>query len=135
MAYRVLPEQQITNTRKALGVLMPFSSDSVFVPTYSSLEAYKVNLYNFFLTAKGERVFDPDFGSTILSHLFSQTDEQLEKSLQDTIVFEIDRYFPKIEVQSVSVETFSEDHVCQISIRFRLKDTELEDELVLDVER
>lgn len=134
MAYRVLTEQHITNPRRALGVLMPFSSDSVFVPTYSSLEAYKVNLYNFFLTAKGERVLDPDFGSELLSHLFSQTDDNLERTLQNTITFEINRYFPKVELQSVTVDTFPEEHICQISIRFSLKGTELEDELVLEIE-
>lgn len=134
MSYRILTEQHITNRRKALGVLMPFSSDSVFVPTYSSLEAYKVNLYNFFLTAKGERILDPNFGSDLLSHLFSQSDEDLENTLRNTITFEIDKYFPKVELQDITVESFPEEHICQISIKFSLRGTELEDELVLEIE-
>ena len=134
MSYRILTEQHITNRRKALGVLMPFSSDSVLVPTYSSLEAYKVNLYNFFLTAKGERILDPNFGSDLLSHLFSQSDEDLENTLRNTITFEIDKYFPKVELQDIAVESFPEEHICQISIKFSLRGTELEDELVLEIE-
>lgn len=134
MAYRISPEQQARNTRRALGVLMPFSNDSVFVPTYSSLEAYKVNLYNFFLTAKGERVLNPDFGSELLSHLFSQqTGNDFARTIQNTITFEIEKYFPRVEVEDVLVDSFPEENTCQISIKFKIKGTELEDELVLEI--
>ena len=41
--------------RVAIGVKLPFSGKAVFNSTFTSAEAIKNNLINYFLTGKGER--------------------------------------------------------------------------------
>lgn len=137
MAYRVLQrDPRDLSNRKAIGVQMPFESDTVFVPTYNSLEAYKVNLYNFFMTGKRERFLNPEMGSTLLEYLFEPIPDQYTvKAIQDNIQFEIEKFFPRLEVLEIKLEDFPEYNSVQVTIFFRIKNTELEDKLVIDVNR
>ena len=43
--------------RKAVGISLPFSGQAVFNSTYTTKDAIKNNIINFFLTGKGERFF------------------------------------------------------------------------------
>ena len=137
MAYKVLQrDPRDLSNRKAIGVQMPFESDTVFVPTYNSLEAYKVNLYNFFMTGKQERFLNPEMGSTLLEYLFEPIPDQYTvKAIQDNIQFEIEKFFPRLEVLEIKLEDFPEYNSVQVTIFFRIKNTELEDKLVMDVNR
>lgn len=138
MAYKVLQQdpRDVVSKRKAIGVQMPFNTDSVFIPTYNSLEAYKVNLYNFFMTEKKERYLNPELGSNLMQYLFSQApDADLRRNIQETITLEIERFFPRLEIIQISIDEYPDENVMQINIRFRVKGTELEDNLVLDVNR
>lgn len=138
MAYKVLQQdpRDVVSKRKAIGVQMPFNTDSVFIPTYNSLEAYKVNLYNFFMTEKKDRYLNPELGSNLMQYLFSQApDADLRRNIQETITLEIERFFPRLEIIQISIDEYPDENVMQISIRFRVKGTELEDNLVLDVNR
>lgn len=138
MAYKVLQQdpRDVVSKRKAIGVQMPFNTDSVFTPTYNSLEAYKVNLYNFFMTEKKERYLNPGLGSNLMQYLFSQSpDPDLNRSIQETISFEVERFFPRLEIIQITVDEYPDENTVQINIRFRVKGTELEDNLVLDVNR
>lgn len=138
MAYKISQQdpRDIVSKRKAIGVQMPFNTDSVFIPTYNSLEAYKVNLYNFFMTEKKERYLNPGLGSNLMQYLFSQSpDPGLSRSIQETISFEIERFFPRLEIIQITIDEYPDENMMQITIRFRVKGTELEDNLVLDVNR
>lgn len=138
MAYKVLQQdpRDVVSKRKAIGVQMPFNTDSVFIPTYNSLEAYKVNLYNFFMTEKKDRYLNPELGSNLMQYLFSQApDADLRRNIQETITLEIERFFPRLEIIQISIDEYPDENVMQIGIRFRVKGTELEDNLVLDVNR
>lgn len=137
MAYKVLQrDSRDLNNRKAIGVQMPFESDTVFVSTYNSLEAYKVNLYNFFMTGKRERFLNPEMGSSLLEYLFEPIPDQYTvKTIQDNIQFEIEKFFPRLEVLEIKLEDFPEYSSVQVTIFFRIKNTELEDKLVIDVNR
>lgn len=122
------------NKRKAIGVLMPFSSDSVFTSTYNTLEAYKVNLYNFFMTSQGERYLNPRLGSSLLQYLFEPGfTEESKASLQGTILNEIETYFPRLEITQLDIEEYVDKHIYQVKIQFKVRNTELEDNIVIEV--
>jgi hypothetical protein len=55
-----------------VGVGLPFSSNQVFNITYTTQEAIKTNLINYFLTGESERFFNPTFGAGIGAVLFNQ---------------------------------------------------------------
>lgn len=137
MAYRVLyQDPRDLDNRKAIGVKMPFNNDSVFIPTYNSIEAYKVNLYNFFMTEKGERYLNPQLGSSLMQYLFSPTlDKDTLSSIRNTIQYEIETFFPRLEIVQINLDEYPDENLLQIDIQFKIKGTELEDNLVLDINR
>lgn len=138
MAYRIIYQnpRDLESDRRAIGVLMPFNNDNVFVPTYNTLEAYKVNLYNFFMTEKKERYLNPELGSTLLSFLFNPaTDEGTIRGIQETIRSEMIRFFPRLEVINIQVDDFPEENAVQVDVWFKIKGTELKDHLLLDISK
>ena len=56
----------------AIGVDIPFNSDNVFAPNYSSTDAIKNNLINFLLTNQDERYLNPNFGGNLRAFIFEQ---------------------------------------------------------------
>ena len=58
------------NKSAAVGVNLPFSDPAVFKPNYTTKDAIKNNLINFFLTNQGERPLNPSFGSGLRAFIF-----------------------------------------------------------------
>ena len=63
--------------RKAVGLDLPFSGQAVFNSTYQTKDALKINLINYFLTNKGERMLNPTFGSSIRELLFENINQSV----------------------------------------------------------
>ena len=63
------------NYRKAVGFALPMDGNAVFRPTYTTRDQIKSNLINYMLTNKGERGFNPNFGSNLRALLFEQIDD------------------------------------------------------------
>ena len=61
-----------TRQRVGIGVDIPFSSGGVFTPNYTTREAIKNNIINFFLTNPGERPANPLFGGGLRDFIFEQ---------------------------------------------------------------
>jgi hypothetical protein len=51
-----------TKPGTAVGVAIPFNAPGVFYSTYTTKDAIKNNLIEFFLTEPGERYLNPTFG-------------------------------------------------------------------------
>lgn len=135
MAYRVEKIAPVDiDERKAVGIKLPFSSDSVFTSTYQTLDAYKTNLINYLLTNKGERYFNPDFGSNIRSLLFEPSFSELRKEgLKSDLIQELSIFFPKLVVDAIEISD-EIDHVIQIYLKFHIRDSRLSEELVVNFE-
>lgn len=137
MAYRVgnIPSQDLTSNRTAVGVGLPFSGNAVFRSTYQTIDAYKTNLTLYFLTCKGERYYDPEFGSDLKKLLFEPSLSDDRKSLvENNLREDIARYFPKLEIDEIDMENYEDQNILQIYIRFHIKNTNQEADLTIDVE-
>ena len=55
-----------TKPGTAVGVAIPFTAPGVFYSTYTTKDAVRNNLINFFLTNPPERYLNPTFGSGII---------------------------------------------------------------------
>ena len=97
--YRVNPIDLQPNV--AVGISLPFNTSNVFTSTYSTKDQVKYNLINFILTNKGERLFNPNFGSSIKEYLFESITGETEDSMKDTLSAELSTYFPEIIVTSI----------------------------------
>ena len=74
MAYRIYNQfpSDLKNGRRAIGFSLPFTGEAVFNPTYTTKDQMRSNIINYFLTNKGERIFNPSFGANLREKLFSQ---------------------------------------------------------------
>ena len=109
MAY-VLPKRIIKDTEPefdnyAYGFEFPTNSNTLFKPTYSSFEAAKSNLRNLLLTAKGERVMQPDFGTGLHELLFEQMEDlEFESKIQKVITDSVGYWLPYIVIDEINIE-------------------------------
>ena len=121
--------------RVAIGVKLPFSGKAVFNSTYTSAEAIKTNLINYFLTGRGERFMNPTFGNGLQTLLFDQLTEDKVKQIDALIKADISYYFPRIEIVNISTEGIPETNTVQFALSYKVKDTNIEDELSINFEQ
>ena len=91
-----------TRTGTGVGVGLPFNAPAVFNITYTTKEAIKNNLINFFLTNKNERYLNPIFGSNLRSFIFQQISSNNIDSLKEDIQYQVGLYFYNIIYLSLS---------------------------------
>jgi len=105
MAYvrstRVDPRDFQVNT--AIGVGLPFNAPGVFNSIYSTREQIKFNVVNLVLTSKGERIENPNFGTTLRSQLFGQMTEDTLDSVRTDIINSIAIYIPEVAVRNIEL--------------------------------
>lgn len=104
--YRVHPLDLKRNT--AIGVMLPMGGDPLFKLSYTTEEQALSNLKNLLLTRKGERPFQPLFGTNVYSLLFEQLNEDTNTTLRDTLESDINFWLPYIIVDDILV-TQNED--------------------------
>jgi hypothetical protein len=88
-----------------IGLRMPFdkAETGLFGTTETTLEQAGHNIKNLLLTAKGERVMQPDFGSNLRALLFEQEDENLNVDIEETIQEAMSTWLPYINISSVDI--------------------------------
>jgi phage baseplate assembly protein W len=121
--------------RKAVGVKLPFSGKAVFNSTYQTREALKTNLINYFLTARGERYLNPTFGNGLQALLFEQLTQDKIKEIDATIRADIEFYFPKVEPTELNTVGLPDTNTVQFAMRYKVKNTNIEDEVVINFEQ
>lgn len=122
MAYirstRIDPRDLQKNT--AIGVKLPFNAPGVFYSTFSTSDQIKYNLINLLLTAKGERVENPEFGTTLKAQLFEQIDPDSFIDIQDSILDSIQMYIPEIKVNKINFIPDADINVLTVSIAYQI---------------
>ena len=121
--------------RVAIGVGLPFSGKAIFNSTFTSAEAIKNNLINYFLTGKGERFMNPSFGNGLQTLLFDQLTEGKVKQIDAIIKADLEFYFPRVEVVNINTEGIPDRNTVEFSMSYRVKETNIEDELTINFEQ
>ncbi len=91
------------NPNIAIGVSLPLNGPGVFNSTFTTREAKKNNLINFFLTNPGEIPLNPQFGAGLKIYLFEQANEPTFEDLKSFIKQKLDIYFPSITILNLDV--------------------------------
>ena len=120
--------------RKAVGVSLPFSGKAVFNSNYETKEAIKSNIINYLLTGKGERYMNPTFGSGIRDELFTNVNRENTSSLEVKVASELRNYFPNLAIVQLSITPLPDSNLISLSINFKIKDTQVEDEVTINFE-
>jgi|MDSY01.1.fsa_nt_gb phage baseplate assembly protein W len=114
MAY-ILDKKIVKDTEEfsnsAYGITLPLQpgNGTMFAQSYSSFEAAKSNLKNLLLTRKGERPFQPDFGTGLAALLFEPlTDGVLEDKIEAAITTSVNYWLPYIDIDEIEVQMTDE---------------------------
>jgi phage baseplate assembly protein W len=121
--------------RVAIGVGLPFSGKAIFNSTFTSAEAIKNNLINYFLTGKGERFMNPSFGNGLQTLLFDQLTEGKVKQIDAIIKADLEFYFPRVEIVNINTEGIPDRNTVEFSMSYRVRETNIEDELTINFEQ
>ena len=118
----------------AVGVSLPFSAAAVFTPTYTTKDATKSNIINFFLTNKGERPFRPNFGANLRADIFQAATESDYDLLKEKIAFEISNNFPNVNLDSINILGSEDLNAITVTISYSIKSFGITDEVTLTFE-
>lgn len=119
MAYRIPNKNPIdVGSRVAIGVSLPFNTPQVFTQTYTTQEQIKSNIINYVLTDRGERVFNPTFGSNIRASVFENITPNLLQNLQITLQDDLKMNFPSVNFYKVEITPNYDTNVINIAIYY-----------------
>ena len=86
---------------KGVGIQIPFDGPTGLNITYTTKDAVKSNILNFFLTGKKERIMNPIFGAGIREQIFEQITQGTAQNIEDLISFGLTEYFPQIKLNNL----------------------------------
>ena len=100
-----------------VGVRFPLdhSQEGFFYKTKTILDQAKSNMRNLLLTSKGERVMQPEFGSTLTDVLFNQG-EDVENQIDEAIREAVSNWLPYIIINEINM--FQQGNQVDVSIDF-----------------
>ena len=120
-----------TRQRVGIGVDIPFSSGGVFTPNYTTREAIKNNIINFFLTNPGERPANPLFGGGLRNFIFEQISFENLDFLKEDINTKLQQFFPDVVINEVEVIGNEDQNEVVVNLQYAVSNTGIEDELNL----
>jgi phage baseplate assembly protein W len=118
-----------------VGVGLPFSNSSVFNTTYTTREALKANLINFFLTGENERFLNPNIGVGIQATLFDQITSDIEDRVEQIIRTGVNIWFPTVTLNTLDVLTSPDSNTLTVTMKYSVRNTNIQDELVINFEQ
>lgn len=89
-----------------------------FLLKRTDVDAVKRALRNLLQTDKGERMFQPDFGSDVRRYLFEPATEITKSGIKDAILSAIETYERRVNVLDVIIGLSSDEHTYIIDIYF-----------------
>lgn len=118
-----------TQPGTAVGLSLPFNAPATFTSTYTTQDAIRNNLINYFLTNKQERYLNNDFGGNLREYLFEQISSNTLNFIESDIQNLINRYFPNVKVSKINIDQYPDNNEIQIQIYYSIVDTGITDQI------
>lgn len=118
-----------------IGVGLPFTSGEVFTTTYTTQDAIKSNLINYFLTGKSERFFNPDLGAGLRAVLFDQMTQESRDQVEYIVQTGLSTWFPNVIVNQIITEVSPDTNLFTLFLRYSIANTNIQDELLINFEQ
>jgi phage baseplate assembly protein W len=118
-----------TRPGTAVGVSIPFNSPAVFYSTYTTKDAIKNNLINYFLTDQTERYLNPSFGANLRSFIFTQITTGNLEGLKEYIQSQISTFFPNVIIASLNILSTPDNNEVTVDLKYNIKDTGITDQI------
>lgn len=130
--YRIDPRDLDKN--RAIGVALPFNGTAVFRSTYSTRDQIKSNLINLILTNKGERIENPEFGSSIRRMVFEQITEDNIDRIKESIMGSVQIFLPEVAVKDITINPEPDLNKISIQVQYQLKLSGDRDSITIEFE-
>jgi phage baseplate assembly protein W len=112
-----------------VGVSIPFNVPGVFKTTYTTQEATKVNLINFFLTNQNERYLNPNFGGNLRAFIFQQISDNNIEGLKEDIQSQLATNFPQVVIDSLEIDLLPDNNQINVVLKYNINNTGINDTL------
>lgn len=123
MPYQIVNVVTEASLNTALGINIPFTGPfGVFNSTFTTNDQALANLKNLLLTYKGERIYQPTFGTDLPKLLFEPNTKELKPIVSEVIAEAVEYWLPYINIIDISTVTAEDDpnspHELKITITF-----------------
>lgn len=86
-------------------------------------QAIKADLLHLILTKKGERLYNPNFGTDLVKFIFEPEDGMTLNAIKEEITSVIKIYLPKLQIDEISVEESAEsEYAAVVTIKYTITD-------------
>lgn len=86
-------------------------------------DAIKADLMHLILTRKGQRLYNPDFGTDLLRFIFEPEDGMTLAGIKEEIVTVVKRYLPKLQITNISVtQSTDSNYAAVLQINYTITD-------------
>lgn len=85
--------------------------------------AIKADLLHLLLTRKGQRLYNPDFGTDLLRYIFEPEDYLTLTDIKNEVTTSVQKYLPNLAINDLTVEQSSEsDYAAVVTIKYTVTD-------------
>jgi phage baseplate assembly protein W len=121
------------NPNVAVGVNLPLNGPAVFISNFTTKDAIKNNLINFFLTEPGERPLNPNFGGGLRAFIFEQIAEDNLYRIENRIETQLKTFFPGINITSLNILRDDDTNTLTVQLKYTVQNTNITDNLELEL--
>ena len=115
-----MPAQRVSKKFKDLSMSFKFNPLSGDLIALNNENAIARAVRNIVSTTPGEKLFDPDFGSSVGEILFENVDDITAISIRDEIRSSLSNYEPRVELIDVNVEPNFDENQFDVTISYRI---------------
>jgi len=115
----------------AIGISLPFNGPVAFNSTYSTYDQIKSNLINLLLTNKGERVFNPEFGSDLRSALFEGLNEDIDNEIRSLITTNAAIFVPDVTITNLDIIQDKDNNSLSVNVQYRINISNKTDQITV----
>lgn len=102
---------------KYININYPFkdSHQGFFIDlTSDDRAAVKADLMHLILTIKGQRLYNPDFGTNLIRFIFQPEDGLTFDGIREEITTQVKKYLPNLNVVNIGVDQSSESEYAAV---------------------
>ena len=115
-----MPAQRVSKSFKDVSMSFKFNPLSGDLIALKNENAIARAVRNIVLTTPGEKLFDPDFGSSVSEILFENVDDITAVSIEDEIKSSLKNYEPRVELINVNVNPNFDANQFDVIISYRI---------------
>jgi phage baseplate assembly protein W len=114
----------MANINKTLSVNFPFNDETIngkfLRMNTTSIDDLRSSLFFFITTQKGERWYDPNFGTKLHEFLFEKNDNLVAAEIRESLKTDIENYFSNVTIDDINIDQSESVNKLIINITFTL---------------